>query len=102
MTIHRVANYVVTILAAIVGFVFFFLSVFQCSPVSFFWTRLGGDTNGRCINIDVLIGFAYLYGSVTAATDVAWGLLVAALLWNLKVDRRTKLLMAPFLALSCL
>jgi hypothetical protein len=102
MTLHRIVTYVVTVLAALVGFAFFFVSVFQCAPVDFFWTRLQGETNGKCIDIEVMIDLTYLYGTVTALTDIAWGVLVATLTWNLKVDIRTKMLIAPLLAMACM
>ncbi|KAH3953180.1 hypothetical protein HBH98_127270 [Parastagonospora nodorum] len=102
MRFHRIATYVITLLAAVVGFVFLFVSMFQCSPVDFFWTRLQGETNGRCIDIEVIIKLTYLYGTVTALTDVAYGVLVAVLTWNLQVDRRTKMLIAPLLAMACI
>jgi hypothetical protein len=102
MTFHRIATYVITLLAAVVGVVFFFVSMFQCTPIDFFWTRLQGETNGRCIDMEVIIKLTYVYGTVTALTDVAYGVLVAVLTWNLKVDRRTKVLIAPLLAMACM
>jgi hypothetical protein len=102
MTFHRIATYVITLLAAVVGVVFFFVSMFQCTPIDFFWTRLQGETNGRCIDMEVIIKLTYVYGTVTALTDVAYGVLVAVLTWNLKVDLRTKMLIAPLLAMACM
>jgi uncharacterized membrane protein YuzA (DUF378 family) len=101
MTAHRIVTYIVTSLAALIGCLFFFVSMFQCTPVDFFWTRLSGRTDGRCINMQVMMHFTYLFGSVTAATDIAYGVLVAVLTWNLNVDRRTKMLIAPLLGLTC-
>ncbi|KAF2133622.1 hypothetical protein P153DRAFT_282473 [Dothidotthia symphoricarpi CBS 119687] len=101
MTLHRVATWIVTILAALVGFVYFFLTAFQCRPVTYFWTRMEG-TSGSCISIDVIIGMTYLYGSVSLLTDVAYGALLCVLIWNLRVDRRTKMLISPLLAMACI
>jgi hypothetical protein len=98
---HRIVTYIVTSLAVLIGSLFFFVSIFQCSPVDFFWTRVTGKTDGRCLDIQVLMYFIYLFGSVTAATDVAYGVMVAVLTWNLNVDRRTKMLIAPLLGLAC-
>jgi len=53
------------------------------------------------MDIEVIIGMTYLYGSVSLATDVAFGLLLVALIWKLRVDRRTKVLITPFLAMAC-
>ncbi|EUC47480.1 hypothetical protein COCMIDRAFT_89982 [Bipolaris oryzae ATCC 44560] len=100
--VFRITTYAITILAAVVGFGFFFLSVFQCMPVSFFWTRLQGDINGKCLDIEIMIIATYFYGAVTAGTDIAWGILVGALIWKLQIDRRTKVLTAPFLGLACI
>jgi hypothetical protein len=49
-----------------------------------------------------MIDLTYLYGTVTAVTDVALGVLVVVLTWNLKVDRRTKMLITPLLAMACM
>jgi hypothetical protein len=57
--------------------------------------------SGRCIDMEVIIGMTYLYGSVSLVTDIAFGLLLVALIWKLRVDRRTKILIAPFLAMAC-
>lgn len=100
MTLHRIVAYLVTASAVIVGVVFFFLSIFQCTPVDFFWTRLVG-ASGQCIPMDVMIGMTYLYGAVTATTDIAFGMLLALLVWNLNVERKTKFLIAPLLGLAC-
>ncbi|USP73079.1 hypothetical protein yc1106_00353 [Curvularia clavata] len=100
--LFRITTYIITVLAAVVGFGFFFLSVFQCLPVAFFWTRLQGDTNGRCLDIEIMVNATYFYGAVTAGTDIAWGVLVGGLIWKLQVDRRTKILTAPFLVLACI
>lgn len=53
------------------------------------------------MDIDVIIGMTYLYGSVSLVTDIAFGLLLVALIWKLRVDRRTKVLITPFLAMAC-
>lgn len=101
ITLHRIVTIIITALAVTVGIVFFFLSLFQCAPIDFFWTRLAG-AEGKCLNIDIIIGMTYLYGAVAAATDVAFGVLLAVLVWKLKIERKTKVLIAPLLGLACI
>jgi hypothetical protein len=50
----------------------------------------------------VIIKLTYIYRTVTALTDVAYGVLVAVLTWNLKVDRRIKMLIVLLLAMACM
>ncbi|KAF1352855.1 hypothetical protein EJ07DRAFT_159069 [Lizonia empirigonia] len=101
ITLHRVVTIIITASAVAIGVVFFFLSLFQCAPINFFWTRLQG-AEGKCINIDVIIGVTYLYGAIAAATDIAFGILLGVLVWKLKVGRKTKLLIAPLLGMTCI
>lgn len=100
--LHRMVTVFLTTIAVLVGIAYFFVTLLQCWPVDFFWTRMQGATNGKCISIDVIIGMSYLYGAVAAATDVGFGVLVGVLIWNLKVNRKTKILMAPLLGMACI
>lgn len=101
ITLHRIVSIIITTAAMVIGVVYFFLSLFQCAPIDFFWTRLQG-AEGKCINIDVIIGMTYLYGTIAAATDIGFGALLGALLWRLRVERRTKVLIAPLLGMACI
>ena len=101
ITMHRIVTIIITTAAVVVGVVYFFLSLFQCAPIDFFWTRLGG-AQGKCINMDVIIGMTYLYGATAAATDIGFGVLLGALVWRLNVERKTKVLIAPLLGLACI
>lgn len=101
ITLHRIVTIIITSSAVLVGVAFFFLTLFQCSPIEFFWTRLQG-VNGTCLGMEVIIVMTYLYGAIAAATDVGFGILLAALIWRLNVDRRTKLLIAPLLGMACI
>ncbi|KAF4469225.1 integral membrane PTH11 [Fusarium albosuccineum] len=42
---------------AIYGVAFIFLAIFQCSPISFFWTGWDGEHEGTCANVNA-IGWA--------------------------------------------
>jgi hypothetical protein len=102
ITLHRIATIVITTAAVVIGVTYFFLSLFQCAPIDFFWTRMQGATDGKCISMEVIIDMTYLYGAVAAATDIGFGMLLGALVWRLNVERKTKVLVAPLLGMACI
>ncbi|EKV06545.1 Integral membrane protein, putative [Penicillium digitatum] len=103
ITISRVHAYILygaMILATAVGLIFFFFTMFQCSPVDYFWKRAQPNTHGACINRTLLIGIAYLYSIGAAITDLTIGLIPVALIWNLRMNRRTKGAIAVILGIG--
>jgi hypothetical protein len=100
--IHAYILYAAMVLATAVGLVFFFFTMFQCSPVDFFWNQMQPGAEGSCVNKDTLIGIAYLYSVGAAVTDLTIGLLPVALIWNLRMNRRTKGAIAGILGIGCM
>ena len=98
--IHAWILYAAISLATVVGFIFFFFTIFQCHPVNFFWNNLG--EKGTCIDKNLLIGIAYLYSVGAAVTDLIIGLLPIALIWNLRMNSRTKFAIAGILGIGCM
>jgi hypothetical protein len=94
--------YAVTALTVIVGFIFFVYMMIQCSPVSYFWTRMLGDTSGKCGYIDALIIMLYLFSVSSAIFDLTVGLLPILLVRNLQMNRRTKIAVAGLLGMACI
>ncbi|KAJ6014354.1 hypothetical protein N7540_008945 [Penicillium herquei] len=96
--IHAYILYAAISLATAVGTIFLFFTIFQCNPVPFFWNR----DSGTCISKDLLIDIAYLYSAGAAVTDLTIGLLPIALIWNLRMNRRTKIAIAGILSVGCI
>lgn len=92
--------YGVMVLSTVAGLIFFFFTVFQCAPVSYYWNRLA--MHGKCLNMDILLGVVYFYSAAAAACDLTIGLLPAILIRNLRVNRRTKAGIAGILGLGCM
>lgn len=82
----------------IVGFLFFFFSIFQCKPVDFFWDRT--TKQGTCLDPDILLGIVYLYTVMAAISDFTLGLLPIFMIWNLQMRLRTKFSLAIILGLG--
>ena len=98
--IHVAILYAATGVATVVGLLFFFFTIFQCTPVSAFWNRFSGT--GKCIDTDILIDIAYVYSVGAAITDFTIGLLPAFMIWNLRMTTRDKVAVAGILGLGCM
>ncbi|KAL2851666.1 hypothetical protein BJX68DRAFT_265910 [Aspergillus pseudodeflectus] len=97
--IHKIVLWIVSILSLAVGIIFLFFTIFQCSPVDYYWKRL--TARGNCIDIDVLIDIVYFYSAVAAACDLTIGLLPAFLIRRLRASLGTKAAIAVILGIGC-
>ncbi|KAK1593375.1 uncharacterized protein LY79DRAFT_186128 [Colletotrichum navitas] len=52
---------------AINTFVFTIASIFQCTPISYYWTKWSGESQGSCIDIN---GLAWAYAIIGIALDI--------------------------------
>jgi hypothetical protein len=80
---------------------YFFLVLFQCSPVSFFWDQYKG-IKGSCINPAAVPAASIAHSVISFTADWILGLLPIVLLWDLKMDTRTKVSVAGLLSLGLL
>ncbi|KAF4454067.1 hypothetical protein F53441_3352 [Fusarium austroafricanum] len=83
---------------ALSGIIFFFVTLFQCHPISFFWNK---DQSGSCVDAGVIIGLATLYSVFAVLSDFVFALLPAFIIWNLQLHKRTKYALIPLLAMGC-
>ncbi|KAM5356946.1 hypothetical protein ACJ41O_003592 [Fusarium nematophilum] len=101
LTARRIQSWVIycaSLLSVLAGVVFFFVSLFQCKPISFFWDK---DQPGACIKVDVIIALAYLYSAFSVITDFTFALLPGFLIWNLKLNNRTKVALTALITMGC-
>jgi len=84
----------------IFGTGYFFLVLFQCSPISDFWTVAPGSA--RCLNSKYTVGTTYAACAVTAIADWVFGILPIFFVWNLKLDRKAKVYIAGILAFAAI
>ncbi|KAJ5966718.1 hypothetical protein N7501_002966 [Penicillium viridicatum] len=100
--IHANILYAAMTIATVIGLIFFFFTIFQCSPVNYFWNRMQPHTHGSCINRSPLTAVAYVYSVGAAITDLTIGLLPVALIWDLRMNRRTKIAIIAILSIGCI
>ncbi|KAI1807921.1 hypothetical protein F4811DRAFT_549353 [Daldinia bambusicola] len=77
-----------------------FMAAFQCRPVSYFWLKYTTNMEGKCWSNDVVIGCTYAAAGINAVTDWVLGLLPIALVQNLELSKRSKILVSCTLALG--
>jgi hypothetical protein len=53
--------------AVLFGAVFFFLAIFQCSPIRYSWQHWDGEHEGKCANLNAI---AWANASISIALDV--------------------------------
>lgn len=98
---HKKLIYVVGIIFQVYSVAFIFVFVFQCLPVSFFWTQARGDTHGRCLDQDAVFNpVGQVYAGVTFVYDATMALLPWFMVRKMRLDLRTRIMIASVLALG--
>jgi hypothetical protein len=97
--LHTYIIYAAMLVSVAAGGTFFFVTLFQCNPISFFWNK---SQNGTCVNDDIIIALGFLYSSFAIITDFTFALLPAFLIAGLQLKRRTKYALIPLLAMGCM
>jgi hypothetical protein len=80
---------------------YFFLVIFQCRPVSFFWGQYEGE-KGSCINPAAVPDASIAHSAVSFTADWILGLLPIFLIHHLQMNFRTKVSVAGVLSLGLL
>ncbi|KAI1841693.1 hypothetical protein JX265_006242 [Neoarthrinium moseri] len=86
----------------VTSLVYFFLMTFQCVPPSYFWegpSRQAGSA-GTCMDNNVVPIATIVHSAVSAVSDWMLGLLPIAMLWNVSINRRTKVSIAILLSMG--
>lgn len=97
--LHTWTIYGALAITVLTGIVFFFVTLFQCSPVSFFWDK--DIPGGKCVPMEVIIGLTYLYSVFSVISDFTFAILPAFLISGLNMDRRTKTVLIPLFLMAC-
>lgn len=86
----------VTVLA---GVAFFFVTLFQCRPISYYWDK---TQSGTCFEMGAVMVVAYLYSAFSVLTDFTFAALPGFVIWNLHMAKRTKVALIVLIAMGCM
>lgn len=99
--VHKRILYTIMSISCITGTIFLFLTVFQCKPVEYFWSRAIGS-EGTCIPINIIENITYTYSAVNTITDFTFGILPVFMIIGLNMDTKTKIMLVPILSMACM
>lgn len=102
ITIQRVHHYILylAMLCSVVsGLVFFFVTLLQCQPITYFWNK---DQDGTCINPSIIAALTYLYSAISMVCDFTFALLPLHIIRGLQMNIRTKYALIPILGMGCI
>ncbi|KAG9245610.1 hypothetical protein BJ878DRAFT_7897 [Calycina marina] len=77
----------------------FFLTIFQCSPIDYFWLQFSG-LSGECLPAILVQDLSIVSAAIMALVDLIFGILPIFLIWNLKINRKAKLIAGFLLAIG--
>ncbi|KAI1277432.1 hypothetical protein F5Y07DRAFT_362937 [Xylaria sp. FL0933] len=97
--VHHAIIYVVMLLTVASGIVFFFVTLFQCHPVTYFWDK--ETKGGTCIDPKIIAALTYLYSSFSVICDFTFSILPMFLISGLQMGRRAKWALVPILGIGC-
>jgi hypothetical protein len=121
VTVQRVHKWIIYFMMVLTGFtgtVFFFVTVFQCTPISFFcgflfslsqinmltMPSLSGNRNqsGYCVPMEIIIALTFLYSACAIISDFTFAILPIFLIWGLNMPSKTRLMLIPVLGMACM
>lgn len=72
---------------------------FQCDPPSYFYDQVLG-LKGRCVDIQVVPNVTIAHSVIGAASDFVYAILPIAMLWEVRLNKRTKASVALLLGMG--
>lgn len=96
--IHHHILYLLILFSVLTGMVFFFVTLFQCYPVTYFWDK---NQDGSCIDSKIIAALTYLYSAINVIVDFTFALMPLHIIHGLQMHRRTKFALIPILGMGC-
>ncbi|SMQ47647.1 unnamed protein product [Zymoseptoria tritici ST99CH_3D7] len=96
--LHIFIIHTIMVVSALLGFTFFFVLIFQCYPVSDWWSL--DPLQKHCINPTVVIGLTYAVSGLNVIADWTLGILPIFVVRGLDMSKRQKRLVAGILSFA--
>jgi hypothetical protein len=98
---HRYILHFGNVVNVLFNIYFFFFTIFQCTPIDYWWTRVDGMHTGRCLS-QLSADSTYAQSALSALIDWTYGILPIFIVWDLNMNKKKKLLVAMILSLAAL
>jgi hypothetical protein len=96
---HQWILWIAALLSILAGTIFFFVTLFQCNPIKYFWDK---DVPGKCLNPDIVVALAIIYSVFAVVSDLTFVALSAVLVWKLNMRSRAKYSLIPLLSMGAM
>ncbi|KAK6857748.1 hypothetical protein PG995_005447 [Apiospora arundinis] len=96
---HKWIIYVVLFLSVLSGIVFFFVTLLQCQPLYYFWSK---DGPGMCVPPSIIAALTYLYSAFSVLCDFTFALLPLHMIMGLQMRKSIKWSLVPILGMACI
>lgn len=97
---HIMTIYVMSAATILLSVGYFFVFIFQCTPVSSFWTIK--PNNDGCLPLDAIAGIAYAAASLGSVSDWTFGILPGFIVYDLQMNTRTKMVVVGILGFAAI
>ncbi|KAL1634622.1 hypothetical protein SLS58_010617 [Diplodia intermedia] len=97
---HTLTIYVMNTANIVLSVAYFFVFIFQCNPVSSFWTIK--PNNEHCLSIHAIEGISYGAAALGSLSDWIFGILPGFIVYDLQMNKRTKLVVVGILAFAAI
>ncbi|KAG9951424.1 integral membrane protein, partial [Aureobasidium melanogenum] len=104
ITQNRVHILIIRIMMAatmLIGTIYFFVALFQCTPISFYWD-FSPNAKGHCISPMVLVVISYVASVLNGGADFFFGILPIFIVKDLNMKRNTKIVVAGILGFAAI
>jgi hypothetical protein len=86
---------------ALLTAIYFFFAIFQCHPVSYFWLQFSG-VKGACLPAQLVANVTVAYSAFAVIADLIFGILPIFVIWDLKMNKKAKMIVGGLLMLGIL
>ncbi|OCK74789.1 hypothetical protein K432DRAFT_363110 [Lepidopterella palustris CBS 459.81] len=107
ITVRKLYSWIIySNLAVVLAFnsVVFFISIFQCQPVQYYWTKFEATqgAKGKCLSPTFVEVAGYVSAGISFGSDMVLAVLPAFLMWDLQIKPRAKVAVFFILLLGSL
>ncbi len=97
--IHRWIIYTAAIVTCASCLSYFFVALFQCNPISYYWDK--HSQTGTCIDVQIVIWLVYLYSGFAVISDFTFALLPAWVVSHLNMKKNMKIAVIVLMGMGC-
>ncbi|USP75452.1 uncharacterized protein yc1106_02726 [Curvularia clavata] len=91
----------IMVVSGIVGIAYTSVVIFQCKPISYWWT-LNPDAPGRCLSPTLVMNFTFVVSGLNAFADWVFATLPVLIVQGLNMKKRMKVVVASVIALAAI